>query len=95
MIGRVTDTERAWQPFKGEYSPYTPAAARFQENTELGAIDLASADQLGRIEELAHRYLEQREVQEQLDRCARRLARSTGSGEGRPEVALGASLRAM
>ncbi|KAK1071777.1 hypothetical protein LTR74_003149 [Friedmanniomyces endolithicus] len=95
MIGRVTGTERAWQRFKDEYNFYTPVSARFQENTELGAIDLASADQLGRIEELAHKYLEQRDVQEELDQCARRLARVTGSGEGLPRVALGASLRAM
>lgn len=75
FIHRSTDTEGQHQRVKTEpvFEDVRNGYFRFQEETDLGEIDLSDADKLDEIEKLANKYLESSAGRHMIASCAARL----------------------
>lgn len=53
---------------------------RFNEEHDLHKIDMADWNQIGRVEEIAYIYVAQPHIKENINKCARMMAKSTRRG---------------
>jgi predicted acylesterase/phospholipase RssA len=77
-IGRLTTTEAQHEEFttSDEFQSVRESYSRFQEEEQLGKIDLSAADKMDEIEKIARKYVDSPEIKRQIRNCAERMTSS-------------------